>query len=202
MSKKKSLLSSCCHPQARSYLPELFIFLDYLFFQHLKQKMLAPSLTLRKKSPALLAIKVTSHKLGRLIFLSKQTCLSLWSLNKHTYGQLAGSLWPVELESQPGFIQSLPCVLEFHAEHCSSQLPALWTSGLQPQREHAGCGIRHNLSQSPAHRHVAVLHCGWPCIACQEQSVVTISIIDPQSFQLPGMHKAWKNWKWQGTHRR
>ena len=121
-----------------------------------------------------------------LIFLSKQTCLSLWSLNKHTYGQLAGSLWPVELESQPGFIQSsLPCVLEFLAEHCSSQLPALWTFGLQPQHEHAGHGIRHNLSQSPARRHVAVLCCGWPCIACQEQSVVTISMIDPPKLPAP-----------------
>lgn len=42
--KKKSVLPSCYHSQAQSYLPELFIFLDYLFFQHLKQKMLALSL--------------------------------------------------------------------------------------------------------------------------------------------------------------
>lgn len=42
--KKKSVLPSCYHSQAQSYLPELFIFLDYLFFQDLKQKMLAPSL--------------------------------------------------------------------------------------------------------------------------------------------------------------
>lgn len=59
--KKKSILPSCYHSQAWSYLPELLIFLDYLFFQHLKQKMLALSLTLRKKSPILLGTKVTSY---------------------------------------------------------------------------------------------------------------------------------------------
>lgn len=122
--KKKSVLPSCYHSQAQSYLPELFIFLDYLFFQHLKQKMLAPSLR-EKKSPALLGTKVASHytQIKRQTNFSLKTpdLLLLWSLN---------NLWAISRREfmasrtwKPAWVhQSLPCVLEFLAEHCSSQL--------------------------------------------------------------------------------
>lgn len=76
----------------------------------------------------------------------------------------------------------LPCVLEFLAEVSWSLRPALWTSGLQPQLGHAECGIQHSRSQSPAHRPVAALCCGWLCIACQ--GCDTFNFIAPKSTWL------------------
>lgn len=81
--------------------------------------MLAPSLT-EKKAPVLLreGTNFPSHstKRYRLIFLSKQACLSLCLVAEQT------GLWEVSREfmasrvRKPAWVQCLPCVLEFLAE--------------------------------------------------------------------------------------
>lgn len=102
-----------------------------------------------------------SLKTGLLVTLVTEQ-IGVWAVSREFMASRAG---------EPAWVQSLPCILEFLAELSWSLLPALWTFGLQPQLEHAGCGIQHNLSQSPAHKHVAALQCGWPHIACQQQKV-------------------------------
>lgn len=130
-----------------------------------KKKMLASSLTLRKKQ---ILLREGSNFLSCYQLIQNNFCLKTGLLitlvTEKTMEFMASRA------GKPSWVQSLPCVLEFLAELSWSLLPALWTFGLQPQIEHAGCGIQHNLSQSPAHKHVAALQCGWPHIACQEQS--------------------------------
>lgn len=193
MSKEKKKKKSQFHLLATIPRPGLtflnFLYSWIIFSSSTWNKMLAPSLTLRKKNKissfagegsnfTFYQIIQTNFSLETALLVTlvlKQT--GLWALSREFRASRA---W------KPAWVQTLPCVLKFLSELSSALLPTLWTFGLQPQHEHAGYGIQHSLSQSPAHKPVAVLHCGWPCIACQEQRVVTFNIITPQSFQLPG----------------
>lgn len=51
--RSNSFLPYCWHSQTYSYLPELFIFLDYLFFQHLKQRKCSIKFNIEEKTSSL-----------------------------------------------------------------------------------------------------------------------------------------------------